>query len=125
MFVALIRSATCRHHATELKRRYGDLFHLAQRAGVVVCVMLRNSNASPNDANRLSKYLRFGICTANNSTFDFQTPPLDTMFTVGGGIVSLGGQVSSAADRTSPSPPQKAHGYGQTSSVRRSAHSSR
>ena len=91
-----------RHHATELKRRYGDLFHLAQRAGVVVCIMLRNTSATSKDANKLSKYVRFGVCSANNRVFDFQTPPLNQIFSDGGGIVCVGGGVSSAADREPP-----------------------
>eukprot|EP00285_Hemiselmis_virescens_P001040 CAMPEP_0173416238 /NCGR_PEP_ID=MMETSP1356-20130122/85152_1 /TAXON_ID=77927 ORGANISM="Hemiselmis virescens, Strain PCC157" /NCGR_SAMPLE_ID=MMETSP1356 /ASSEMBLY_ACC=CAM_ASM_000847 /LENGTH=448 /DNA_ID=CAMNT_0014378543 /DNA_START=8 /DNA_END=1354 /DNA_ORIENTATION=- len=87
----------CRHHATELKRRYGDLFFLAQRAGVVVCVLLRSSSATPKDANRLSKYLRFGVCAPENEVYDFQTPPLSSIFTDGGGIVCVGGDVASAS----------------------------
>jgi len=88
----------CRHRAAELKRRYGDLFHLSQRAGVVICVLLRTSSATPKDANRLSKYLRFGVCAAQNEVFDFQTPPLANIFRDGGGIVCVGSDVASAAN---------------------------
>ena len=87
----------CACSETEFYQRYTDLTFSAQRAGVRVCVVLRADAASPDEAMRLARKLRFTFCTADERTCDHITAPLSAMFASEGGVVRVGSEPDSVA----------------------------